>query len=495
MRPPAWRLMSGAVLVGVLGDMLLRGDEWRLGLALWIVALVTTVVVHGEEIGTERMTLLMGMTLASFGVVWRDSELLLTLDVLSVLCMGALIIWHGSGKRVRDLTVVESIRVGVLALVNTAIGAGGVIGGVNAERSGGESGGLNVRALALGGVLAVPPLLIVGALLASSDATFSGLLNRFVSTIVADGFRHAIVVIGLTWIAAGWMRAAVGDAVGASIPGVPTPGLPFVSVAVGLYGLLALLVVFFATQATVLFGGAEFLRTTAGLSAANYAREGFFQLIAAAGIVLGTLVLAEWSLKSDDATASKHYRLVGGALIALVATLLGSAAVRIWLYVNEFGLTIDRVFASAAVVWVLCVLVACALTTLRGRAREFMPATLWVTIAWVATFNLVNPEALIVRVNVLRSERGQTLDVLHLAGLSADALPTFRKTAHRMRAADCTALEAALQESWSKYELHADVEKLDWRNRSVPRLMAERWYRGGGKLCPTSASTPVAARE
>ncbi len=97
MRPPAWRLMSGAVLVGVLGDMLLRGDEWRLGLALWIVALVTTVVVHGEEIGSERMTLLMGMTLASFGVVWRDSELLLTLDLLSVLCMGALIIWHGSG--------------------------------------------------------------------------------------------------------------------------------------------------------------------------------------------------------------------------------------------------------------------------------------------------------------------------------------------------------------------------------------------------------------
>ena len=160
----------------------------------------------------------------------------------------------------------------------------------------------------IGCVLAVPPFAIVMALLASSDAVFDGMLERFATTIAFDGIRHLFIAVLLAWIAAGWLRAALGDAVGESLLTVRSPGLPFPTVAVALYALIALLLLFVATQARVLFGGAEFLRVTEGLTVATYAREGFFQLVLAAGVVLGTLVMAEWLLATDDAAGRRHFR-------------------------------------------------------------------------------------------------------------------------------------------------------------------------------------------
>jgi len=58
---------------------------------------------------------------------------------------------------------------------------------------------------------------------------------------------------------------------------VRSPGLPFLSVGVGLYALIALLVLFLATQAACCSGRA-FLLATQGLTVAAYAREGFFSL-------------------------------------------------------------------------------------------------------------------------------------------------------------------------------------------------------------------------
>jgi len=48
----------------------------------------------------------------------------------------------------------------------------------------------------------------------------------------------------------------------------------------------------------VLFGGKAFVRSTANLSMAHNARQRFFQLILAAGVVLATLVIADWLLAS-----------------------------------------------------------------------------------------------------------------------------------------------------------------------------------------------------
>ncbi|MDZ7631180.1 MAG: DUF4153 domain-containing protein [Gemmatimonadaceae bacterium] len=208
------------------------------------------------------------------------------------------------------------------------------------------------------------------------------------------------------------------------MPDPRAPGLPFITVSVVLNALVVLLLAFVLTQARVLFGGAEFLRTTANLSVANYAREGFFQLIAASGVVLATLVMAEWLLAADDAHARRQYRTVSVALLALVALLLVSSATRIVLYMNEFGLSIDRAFAECGDrVGVRCVGGFRPHHAARPVPCSSCARRSCVTVGWVSLVNLINPEALVVRVNVARATAGASFDAAYHAHLSADALP------------------------------------------------------------------------
>ncbi len=487
MHTRAWRILTAAALVGMSGDLLLRGGMWRFGFALWMFGLVTSVFVLAGRPETERALMLGGVALAAMGVAWRDSPMLYAIDMLSVVCMGALTIWHGTGRSLSDLTLVESARVGILAVFNTIGGAARVFEDEIGEPEARAQHKGSARALTIGAVLAAPPLLIVTALLAASDKVFEGVMSQILRTVFADGVSHLFVALLLAWLAAGWLRAGVGSAMGASLPELRTPGLSFLSVAVGLYSLLALLVLFVVTQARVLFGGAAFLRETEGLSVATYARDGFFQLILAAGVVIGTLVLAEWLMSDDDARERHHYRLVAGALLGLVTMLLVSSAVRIWLYVTEFGLTVDRSLASAAILWVLATIATFAATTLRGRAAFFAPVTVLNTVAWVTLLNLANPEAIVVRVNVARAEAGQPFDAMYHSRLSADALPALRESAARISPSECSTLFAGMHWNWRQRGSDEGAGFGDWRSRDLPQVQMAEWMASGAPLCPAGA--------
>lgn len=477
---PTAPLLAAALGVGIAGDLLLRGAPVRLGLALWMVGLALVAARLGAAAIRERALLLAGTALAPLGLVWRDAEIFYAIDLLSLLCMGALTIWHGSGRRLRELTVVEAARAALLALVNTAFGGATAVDGAlrqYAARSAGRSQG---RAVLIGTVLAVPPLAIVTSLLASSDVVFSGVLEQVVTLLTFDGLRHLFIATLLAWIAAGWLRASTGTALTMLVPEVRSPGLAFPMVAVALYALVAVLALFVATQARVLFGGAAFLRATEGLTVAEYARSGFFQLVLAAAVVLGTLAMADWLLAADDASGRRRYRVAGTLLLVLVTALLVSAAARIWLYVAEFGLSIDRALAAAGIVWVAAALASFAATTLRGRSAQFGPAVLWSTAGWVILVNLVNLEARVADVNLARAARGAPFDIEYHAALSADAVPTLLQAAHRLPEGECTALVATLRTTWAA-RLAPDAEGTGWRSWNLPRhglperLAQETW--------------------
>lgn len=480
---PTNQLLIAAAIAGVSGDLLLRGGMWRLGFALWIAGLIASVFVIGGTCCTERVLLLTGLAMAAFGLVWRDAPMLYTIDLLSVLCMGALTIWHGTGRSVTDLSIIDTVRAGVIAVLNTLVGASTVL----ETRAGDPSVAVpvrrNVRGLLLGIALAIIPMFVVTALLVNSDVVFGQTMDHVLTTITADGLTHVPLAALLAWLATGILRASLGNPIGSFIPDPAPPGVPFISVGVGLYALLALLLSFVAIQGRVLFGGAEFIQRTAGLSVANYARDGFFQLIVASAVVTMTLVIAEWLLTDDDEAARRHYRMLSGALLALVAVLLVSSAVRIWLYVQEFGLSVDRAFASAAIVWVSGALVAFAVTTLRGHGSRFVPAAIYVTVAWVAMMNLSNPEAIVVSVNVARAEAGQSFDTKYHARLSADALPTMLANADRLAPADCAALHEELRSWWATRLAHTEDGGQDWRSRDLPLQRARAWFDAAPATC------------
>ncbi len=470
-----WKLLATAVAIGISGDWLLRGGEWGMGCAVWLLLLIAGAFVSGGRGSRERNLLLAGVALASLGLVLRDATVLYFIDFASALCVGALLIRHGTGASLSQLHTVDIPRVGLLALVNTVGGAPRAIGGVTADRGGERRRA--ARALLIGGALAVPPLVVVTILLASSDPVFGGLLEHM---FPANLFAHGFVALLLAWIAVGWLRAAGGEAIGATIPELRTPGVPFATISVVLYALVALLSAFLFTQARVLFGGEAFLRAAAHLSLADYARHGFFELILAAGVVLSTLIVTEWLLPADASTAHDHFRRIAVVLLVMVAALLVSATTRIALYVVRFGLTVDRALASAVIVWVLAALVVFGWGVVQRQAARFFPRLLVVTVVWVASFNAINPEAMVTHINLSRGAHGAPFDVAYHATLSADALPSIVRAAPRLDPGVCRQLEAALIAAHAQQ--HAQH---DWRSTNLAATWADAWFARGAHIdCP-----------
>ncbi len=456
-------ILLAALLIAVAGDLLLRGGEPRLGFTL-LVALVTgSAFAIGTRADRERTWLLAGTAIAALGFVLRESEALYAIDLLSVLCMGALTVWRGSGRRLAQLEVLDAPRAAVLAVLTTVVGAPEVLRATGRAEADEKARAARTRALAIGAALALPPLLLVMALLGSADSVFGSFLQSTADFLALEGVQHVVVILVLAWLAMGWLLGTLAGSAVVKLPEIRSPGLPFASASVGLYGLVLLLTLFLGTQVRVLFGGAAYLSATAGLTVAEYAREGFFQLVVVAGIVLATLIAADWLVAREEA-AVRRYRVAGTVLVGLVAALLVSAVARMWLYVTSFGLTIDRVLATAIMLWVVAAIVTFAATMLRGRGERFAPVMLLVTIVWVASLNAANPEAIVVRTNLSRAAEGKAFDAPYHAKLSADALPALLAAAPTLSAKECAALSDSLATVWKKRRAARD----DLRSLSLP---------------------------
>ena len=139
-------------------------------------------------------------------------------------------------------------------------------------------------------------------------------------------------------------------------------------VVVALALLDVLFLAFVAVQLRTFFGGDAFVQGEVGLTYAEYAREGFFQLVAATALAVPLLLAAEWVVRGRGVRAVRASRALSLVLVALLLVVVASALQRLRLYQREFGLTESRVLATAAVLWLAVVLAWLAATVLSAAA-------------------------------------------------------------------------------------------------------------------------------
>jgi hypothetical protein len=264
------------------------------------------------------------------------------------------------------------------------------------------------RGIALG----VPLVVLFGGLFLAADAVFKRLVTAAVPDL-SHVWAHAFLAAAIAWAAAGLLR----DLVAAREDRRVLPGDVLIArrftfgateIAIALAALDLLFAAFVAVQFRYLFGG------PADLSYAQYARHGFFELVAVSVLLLPVLLAAN---------ALARGRLVRGlslALVALELVVAASALERLRLYQREFGLTELRVYTTGVVLWLACVFLWLCLTTLRGR-RRFAVGALVLGFAFSAGLNVLNPDALIARTNLARPQ----VDAEYLGHLSDDAVPAL----------------------------------------------------------------------
>jgi hypothetical protein len=260
-------------------------------------------------------------------------------------------------------------------------------------------------------------------------------------------------VVFWSWLAAGVLRVLCRSDGIVVVPGRRgTLGLLEVGIVLAVVDLLFL--AFVAVQFRYLFGGDEQVQAIAGMSYAEYARRGFFELVTVAALSLPLLLLADWSLDQRDPARGRAFRCLALLMLVLLDVMLASALYRMRLYTVQFGLTELRFYTSAFMGWLVLVFGWFAATVLRGRRERFGTGALLAGWLVLAALNLANPDGIIVGVNLDRAEQGRPFDVAYAETLSADAVPALHRGLPRLVTADACTAAWRLGEHWRR-ELEA----------------------------------------
>jgi hypothetical protein len=205
---------------------------------------------------------------------------------------------------------------------------------------------------------------------------------------------------------------------------------------------------FVLVQFRYLFGGNELVRELTGMSYAEYARRGFFELAAVAALSLPLLLAADHWLDHRDPVRVRRVRQLSGVMLLFLDVMLASALFRMWLYTTQFGLTELRFYTTAFMGWLVLVFGWFVATVLRGRRERFGTGALLAGWLVLAALNFVNPDGVIAEVNLGRAANGRPLDVAYAAMLSADALPAFHRGLPRLGTNEACAAAVRLEGRW-----------------------------------------------
>ena len=438
-----WLLLGGALAIGFVGIALLFGQPPGLGYALAAVFAAVIWVVVGFALGIRPS--LAGLILIALALFYsamvavRASPALLALNVLmgiGLALLMAAIYLPGRLARMSLTDYVIALVMSGLALVYQPFLL--IFSDLpRVERTPGKRRPL--APVLWGVVLAVPLLVVFGALFAAADAVFAGFLQGMFAWIrdYPQLLARLFLSLILSWLALGLARRAftarrdppaLEDYANLDFLHL---GAPTAITALALVD--ALFLGFVLVQAVYLFGGSDTLART-GLTYSEYARRGFFELVTVAALVLGLILLMDWLTRFVSGRGRLVINLLHGGLIALTLVILVSALFRMRLYQQEFGLTELRFYTTAFMIWLGAVLIWLAVTVLRVREpaadnpgrRRFAFGALVGSLALVVALDLINPDALIARTNLTRAAAGvgQPLDADYLAWtLSADAVP------------------------------------------------------------------------
>ncbi len=274
------------------------------------------------------------------------------------------------------------------------------------------------RGFAFGVVLVLP----FGVLFWSADAAFAAFAESALLPSAEPMFGRALVFVLVLLGALGLALAARRVFADPELPG-PLLGVAEWAIPLALLNLLFL--AFVGVQVTVLFGGHDHVLETAGLTYAEYARQGFWQLIAAAFLTL-VVVAGATRLARRPEDSSRLLRALLGTLCVLTLVVVASALHRLWLYEDAFGLTRLRL-AAETISWgvgalFVLVLLAGALRAVRGQLPRIALAGAGVGLI---AFSLSNPDGRVADRNVERWARTGDLDVAYVQDLSADAVPAL----------------------------------------------------------------------
>jgi hypothetical protein len=471
-----------ALILGFAWDQLFYGRVLGLSVLLFVGLTIAALFGLGWRLGvrpiSRNLWLLLPLLFCAAMVFVRANSYVTFLNVVACLGLLGLLAHFYAAGQVERLGLLGYPLVLLQVGANTLVRPGPVVSASLDLKMVQTHSRRNLLPVLRGLLLALPVLLVFTCLLASADLVFAGYIEevlhlKFLADLLEWSWRGAIIVV-IAWILAGGLvyglsRSPVVEESGlvAKVSRWVWPfSLGFIEAAILLVLVDVLFLIFVGIQLAYLFGG-ETNISGAGYTYAEYARRGFFELVAVSVLTLGLiLVLQQW-VRCQMAWQTVTFKGLSSLLIALVLVILASAFQRLLLYEMAYGYTELRLYSHIFMVW-LAATFGWFLLTLWLRPERFAVGAFAAALGFIVTLNLINPDAFIARQNLTHLDdfigpqsqsyaRDNELDVDYLTTLSDDAVPALIAGLEQVNPAERVILAAHLRarREWLAEELQA----------------------------------------
>lgn len=520
-------LLAGA-LFGLLADWLFYrktpGISYLVFAAAGLCALLA--LAHWRRVRLSRPAWLLALPVLFFAgaVALRAGESLMVLNVAASLGVLAVLAYAVAGPSWVRLPLIGYPVAAARAVVEAGVRAPMLAAtGLDATGLRSMDHGRWVP-VARGLLLALPLVLVFAGLFASADLVFNrhivDLLRLDLLAQLRPLLHHAMFAVLAAWFVAGGMAYCLRRVWAADRPllGLPGPWLAgpgglgrdgvsgirrigrglmeegvicrpwrwprlgLVEAVIVLAAIDLLFLAFVTIQATYLFGGEANIKVE-GFTYAEYARRGFFELVAVSLLAMGVALGLLQVVRESAGRAQRVFQAALSVLVLLVLVILASAGQRLLLYEAAYGFTTLRLYSHVFMA-VLAAVFAWLLMTIWWRPERFAVGAFVAMIAFVAILDLLNPDAVIVRQNLARYQATRDLDTAYLFELSLDgvpalvaALPTLKGPAHaearRVLEQQAARLTADGPEPWQSRNLgregaRAALAGLQWTESDEP---------------------------
>ncbi len=329
------------------------------------------------------------------------------------------------------------------------------------------------RQVLIGVLTALPVLVFFGILFAAADLAFRQFIANTFAWHLPDTLIPQVVVIIIIFILCMGLFAYLfnpSDKISGELSELLNIASPLgnengenrkIEIAVFLFLIAALFLLFILFQMHYMFGGAINI-SFAGYTYAEYARKGFWELLIVAFSTL-LILLSVDHYTSKLAARTKWFILPALLIAAEVMVIIISAFQRLALYQAAYGMTEMRLYVFGFITFLAAIFVLLAIKLIQNKPHAFFAlGTIIILICFFVGMDILNPDKYVAQKNLTQFAGTDKLDAKYLLSLSADATPVilekFNPTTEEDKQLQRDYIEKSKQklpktESWQSYNI------------------------------------------
>lgn len=213
-------ILKIALVLGLLGDVLLRAKPWGLNVLLFNVAFVGAFAVlqrrsDASRLNRQAIALMAAQLFFAAMFVWRDSMELRIADTVAIVAILSIQLLPRMGVVQRLAGAFHFVIAFVWSAFNSFFAPAALLTADIEWAELPDSGWRkHLFAAGRGVAIALPLVLVFGGLFVAADAAYEGMVARVLNIDPATIFTHALLFAVFGWLSMGYLRGAVIKPIG-----------------------------------------------------------------------------------------------------------------------------------------------------------------------------------------------------------------------------------------------------------------------------------------